>query len=69
MPEPRNTNWRVRSDTEYDVKNRRHPMRLADERIANQDNKPGIVRTTGSPATAMPPAVVMQPTGERILNR
>ena len=69
MPKPKDTNWGVRSDTEYNVKNRRHPMRLADDRIASQDNKPGIVRTTDAPATAMPPAVVMQRTGERNLNR
>ena len=69
MPEPMDTNWGVRSDTEYDVKNRRHTMRLVDDRIANQDNKPGIVRTTDAPPTAMPPAIVMQRTGERNLNR
>ena len=60
MPELMDTNWGVRSDTEYDVKKRRHPMRLADDRIANQDNQPGIVRTTDEPATAMSPVVVMQ---------
>ena len=59
MPEPMDTNWGVRSDTEYDVKNRCHPMRLADDRIANQDNEPGIVRTSDEPAS-MPPVVVMQ---------
>ena len=59
----------VRSCTEYNVENRRHPMRLADDRIANQDNEPGIVRTTDAPPTAMPPAVVMQRPGERNLNR
>ena len=67
MPEPMDTNWGVRSDTEYDVKNRRHPLRLADDRIANQDNEPGVVRTTDEPAS-IPPVVVMQRTGERILN-
>ena len=46
MPEPMDTNWGVRSDTEFDVKNRRHLKRLADDRIANQDNEPGIVRTS-----------------------
>ena len=69
MPEPMDTNWGVRSDTESDVKNRRHPMRLADDRIANQDNEPGIVRTTDAPPTAMPPAIVMQRTEEGNLNR
>ena len=68
MPEPMDTNWGVRSDTEYDVKNRRHHSRLADDRIANQDNEPGIVRTTDEPAS-IPPVVVMQRTGERNLNR
>ena len=69
MPEPMDTNWAVRSDTEYDIKNRRHPMRLADDRIANQDNEPGIVRTTDSPATVTPSAVIMQRTGEPNLIR
>ena len=59
----------VRSYTEYNVENRRYPMRLADDRIANQDNEPGIVRTADAPVTAMPPAVVMQRPRERNLNR
>ena len=59
----------VRSDTEYDIKNRRHPMRLAGDRITNQDIEPGINRTTDAPATVMPPVVVMQRTGELNLNR
>ena len=68
MPEPMDTNWRVQSDTEYDVNNRRHPMRLVDDRIANQDNEPGIVRALDEPAS-IPPVVVMQRTGEQNLNR
>ena len=44
-------------------------MRLTNDGVANQDNEPGIVRTTDAPPTAMPPAVVMQRTGERNLNR
>ena len=69
MPETMDTNWGVRSDTEYEVENRRHPMRLAEDRIANQDNKPGIVRTTDEPAMAMPPVVVMQRLRELYLKR
>ena len=63
------TTWGVRSDTEYDNKNRQQPMRLVDDRIANQDNEQGIVRTTDAPPTAMPPTIVMQRTVERNLNR
>ena len=62
MPQPIDTNWGDRSDTEYDIKNRRHPMRLADDRITNQDTEPGINRTTDVPATVTPPLVVMQRT-------
>ena len=69
MPQPMDTNWGVRSDTEYDVKHRRHPMRLAEDRITNQDSEPGINRTTDAPATVTPPMVAMQLTGERNLNR
>ena len=46
MPEPIDTNWGVRSDTEYDMNNRRHPMRLADDRVTKQDNEPGFVRAS-----------------------
>ena len=56
------TTWGVRSDTEYDNKNRQQPMRLVDDRIANQDNEQGIVGTTDAPPTAMPPTIVMQRT-------
>ena len=63
MPEPIDTNWGVRSDTEYDMNNRPHPMRLADDRVINQDNEPGIVRASDEPAS-IPPVVVMQRTGE-----
>ena len=69
MPQPMETNWGVRSDTEYDVKHRRHPMRPAEDRITNQDSEPGINRITDAPATVTPPMVVMQRTGERNLNR
>ena len=68
MPEPMDTNWGVRSDTEFYMKKRRHPLRLADNRIANQDNEPGIVRTSDEPAS-MPPVVAMQRTEDRNLNR
>ena len=68
MPEQMDTNWGVRSDTEYDVNNMRHPMRLADDRIVNQDNEPVIVRASDEPAS-IPPLVLLQRTGERNLNR
>ena len=35
MPEPMDTNWGVQSDTGYDRKNRRHPMRLAEDQATN----------------------------------
>ena len=68
MPEPLDTNWGIRSDTEYDLKNRRKPLKLADDQATNQDDEPGIVRAPSDPVE-IPPAVVMQRTGERNLNR
>ena len=68
MPEPMNTNWGIRSDTEYDQKNRRRPLKLAEDQAANQDDEPGIVRAPSDPVE-LPPAVVMQKTGERNMNR
>ena len=68
MPEHMDTNWGVRSDTDYDRKNRRHPLKLAEDQAANLDDEPGIVRAPNEPAE-VPPAVVMQKTGERNLNR
>ena len=51
IPQPMDTNWGVRSDTGGDVKHRRHPMRLAQDRIASQDCEPGINRTGNGNAT------------------
>ena len=68
MPKPMDTNWGIRSDTEYDRKNRRGPLRLAEEQAANQDDEPGITRAPNDPVE-VPPAVVMQRTGERNMNR
>ena len=68
MPEPMDTNWGIRSDTEYDRKNRRGPLKLADDQAVNQDDEPGIARAPNDPVE-IPPAVVMQRTGERNMNR
>ena len=68
MPEPMDTNWGIRSDTEYDRKNRRKPLKLADDQAANQDDEPRIARAPNDPVE-IPPAVVMQRTGERMMNR
>ena len=68
MPEPMDTNWGIRSDTEYDQINRRRPLKLAQDQAANQDDEPGIVRAPSDPVE-IPPAVVMQRTGERNMNR
>ena len=68
MPEPMDTNWGIRSHTEYDRKNRRGPLKLADDQAVNQDDEPGIARAPNDPVE-IPPAVVMQRTGERNMNR
>ena len=68
MPEPIDTNWGIRSDIEYDQKNRRRPLKLPEDQAANQDDEPGVVRAPSDPAE-IPPAVVMQMTGERNMNR
>ena len=54
--------------TEYDLKNWRRPLKLADDQVANQDDEPGIVRAPSDPVE-IPPAVVMQRTGEPNINR
>ena len=69
MPHPAETNWGVRCDTTYNIENRRHPLRLSDDRMVDQDVEPGISRTTDTPAVSTPPMVVMQWTGDRNLNR
>ena len=43
-------------------------MKLAEDQAANQDDEPGIVRSPNDPAE-IPPAVVMQKTGDRNMNR
>ena len=43
-------------------------MKLAEDQAANQDDVPEIVRAPNEPAE-VPPAVVMQRTGERNLNK
>ena len=68
MPEPMDTNWGIRSDTEYDQINRLIPLKLAEDQAANQDDEPGIVRAPSDPVE-ITPAVVMQRTGERNMNR
>ena len=69
MPHPAETNWGVRSDTAYNVKNRRHPLRLTDEQILNHEVEPEIGRSAESPAATAPPKIVMQRTGDKNLNR
>ena len=68
MPEPMDTNWRIRLDTEYDQINRQRPLKFADDQAANQDDEPGIVRAPSDPVK-IPPAVVMQRTEGRNINR
>ena len=68
MPENMDTNWGVRSDTVYDQKNRRHPLKLAEDQAANQDDEPGIVRAPNDPVE-IKPAVVMQKTDDQNMNR
>ena len=55
MPEHMDTNWGIRSDTEYDQINRRRPLKLAEDQAANQDDEPGIVRAPSDPV-GIPPA-------------
>ena len=43
-------------------------MKLAEDQVANQDDEPGIVRAPNDPAK-IPPAVVMQKTGDPNMNR
>ena len=69
MPHPAETNWGFQSDTVYNVKNRRHTLRLSDEQIVDQHVEPEIGRSADFPAVSAPPIVVMQRMGNRNLIR
>ena len=66
-PKQCRSQWIRTGDTDYDWKTGK-TMKLAEDPAANQDGEPGIVRAPNEPAE-VPPAVVMQKTGERNLNR
>ena len=69
MPHPADTNWSVRSDLAYDIKNRTHARRLTVDQSANQDDEPSILRSANPDEQPGPSGLLFQRTGNKNLKR
>ena len=69
MPHPADTNWSVRSDLAYDIKNRTHARRLTVDQSANQDDEPSILRSANPNGQPGPSGLLFQRTGNKNLKR
>ena len=69
MPQPADTNWSVRSDLAYDIKNRTHARRLTVDQSANQDDEPSILRSANPNGQPGPSGLLFQRTGNKNLKR
>ena len=69
MPQPADTNWSVRSDLAYDIKNRTHARRLTVDQSANQDDEPSILRSANPNGQLGPSGLLFQRTGNKNLKR
>ncbi|XP_063727304.1 amiloride-sensitive sodium channel subunit alpha-like [Symsagittifera roscoffensis] len=69
MPRPADTNWSVRSDLAYDIKNRTHTRRLTVDQSGNQNDEPSILRSANSNGQPGPSGLLFQRTGNRNLKR
>ena len=69
MPRPADTNWSVRSDLAYDIKNRTHARRLTEDQSANQHDEPSILKSANSNGQPGPSGLLFQRTGNRNLKR
>ena len=69
MPHPADTNWSVRSDLVYDLKNRTHARRLTVDQSGNQDDEPSIRRSENPTGQPGPSGLLFQRTGNKNLKR
>ena len=69
MPRPADTNWSVRSDLAYDIKNRTHTRRLTVDQSGNQNDEPSILRSANSNGQPGSSGLLFQRTGNRNLKR
>ena len=68
-PHPADTNWSVRLDLAYDIKNRTHARRLTEDQSANQHDEPSILKSANSNGQPGPSGLLFQRTGNRNLKR
>ena len=69
MPHPADTNWSVRSDLDYDIKNRTHARRLTVSQAGNQDDEPSIRRSSNLAGQPGPSGSLFQRTGNKNLKK
>ena len=69
MPRPVDTNWSVRSDLAYDIKNRTHAGRLTEDQSANQHDELSILKSANPNGQPGPSGLLFQRTGNRNLKR
>ena len=69
MPRPADTNWSVRSDIAYDIKNRTHARRLTKDQSANQHDEPSLLKSANPIGQQGPSGLLFQRTGNRNLKR
>ena len=69
MPHPADTNWGVRSDLDYDIKNRTHARRLTVDQAGNQDDEPSIRKSSNPAGQPGPSGSLFQRTGNKNLKR
>ena len=70
MPNPADTNWRVRSDSQYVGKTaQNHPLKLTDDQAISQADLPTAISYQGPSFEACPSRMVFQRTVIRSVNR
>ena len=69
MPRSANTNWSVRSDIAYDIKNRTHARRLTEDQSTNQHDEPSLLKSANPIGQPGPSGLLFQRTGNRNLKR
>ena len=69
MPHPADTNWSVRSDIAYDIKNRTHARRLTEDQSAQQHDEPSLLKSANPIGQPGPSGLLFQRTGNRNLKR
>ena len=69
MPRPADTNWSVRSDIAYDIKNRTHGRRITEDQSANQHDEPSLLKSANPIGQPGPSGLLFQRTGNQNLKR